>query len=154
MTKTLFLNASGEIWYLNAGNVHNAVNFSDEKRIWLCLDFALDGENRDIASIFSSSQIVNHKTDAEEVDRMEVKSDKFNDLINGLSAVINEYNFKDVVFMLSKISFMYKISLNNFYDILLDVCHGSNNKDLILKAQNLKRYMIEKRGFKERLSLN
>ncbi|MEP3349591.1 MAG: aspartyl/asparaginyl beta-hydroxylase domain-containing protein [Marinomonas sp.] len=145
----------GEIWHLNAESIHNAINFSPKRRISLCLDFAFDYEVTSLKEIFSEEGNIlsNSNYEIEEIIRPNLDKKQINSLIFGVSQIINKYNFKELVFVLSKINFMYNIPANDFYDILLDICNRSKNNDLIKKAYNLKRYMIEKREFKERFEI-
>ncbi|AGF73818.1 aspartyl/asparaginyl beta-hydroxylase domain-containing protein [Corynebacterium halotolerans] len=142
----------GELWYLDAAAVHSAVNFSSQSRQSLCVDFIFDGQ-RDEASIFRDLSSYQPDLSPEIRERAAFTSDLEQRLLR-LSEVVNRRNFKDVLFLLSKIHFDYNVPGERTYDWLLDICRTAGDDQLIAKAEMVRDYMINVRALGERFSIN
>lgn len=143
---------SGEIWYLDAGAVHAAVNFSTNNRQAICVDFAFDGDF-DESDIFTDKQFYNPGLEPAIPSRMPFTAAQRKDLL-GLGRVITRDNFKEVVALLSKIHFRYEVPAAATFDWLIDICHESSDSALAKKSVELKDYMIGDRKFGERFSMS
>jgi hypothetical protein len=149
----VFQMKKGEIWFLDAAIDHAAVNFSIESRIFLCLDFAFPGDFHP-SEIFTNKALYNEQIKPTIAKREQLKPEAVEHMIQSLSQIIDKYNFKDILFMLSKIHFYKDVSVSAAYDWLEEITRRSGKEELLDKAQKLRKYMIEKRDLGERFSIN
>lgn len=141
----------GEVWFLDAASVHAAVNFSTESRQSICVDFVFDGPFEDW-EVFTDPKTYRPAITPETPFRKPQEAD-FTERLRALAGVIDHDNFKDVLFLLSKVHFRTDVPITDTYDWLVEVCKGSGDDTLVHKAENLRRYMVEKRVMNERLSI-
>ncbi|QYY43560.1 aspartyl/asparaginyl beta-hydroxylase domain-containing protein [Aneurinibacillus thermoaerophilus] len=149
----VFQMKKGEIWFLDAAIDHAAVNFSTESRIFLCLDFAFPGDFHP-SEIFTNKALYNELIKPTIAKREQLKPEAVEHMIQSLSQIIDKYNFKDVLFMLSKIHFYKDVPVSAAYDWLEEITRRSGKEELLDKTQKLRKYMIEKRDLGERFSIN
>lgn len=149
----VFQMKKGEIWFLDAAIDHAAVNFSTESRIFLCLDFAFPGDFHP-SEIFTNKALYNEQIKPTIAKRKQLKPEAVEHMIQSLSQIIDKYNFKDVLFMLSKIHFYKDVPVSAAYDWLEEITRRSGKEELLDKTQKLRKYMIEKRDLGERFSIN
>jgi len=143
---------AGEIWNLDAGAVHAAVNFSAGNRQHVCVDFAFDGAF-DESDIFADKTFYNPDVRPTIPERKAFTAARRADLM-ALSRVIDKDNFKDIVHMLSKVHFRYEVPAAHTYDWLIEICENAKAPALADKAVRLRDYMIGDRAFGERFSMN
>lgn len=150
--ENVFKMRKGEVWFLDAAIIHAAVNFSSDSRIFLCLDYAFPGEFSP-EDIFVKKDTYNPNVSPYIVPRQDVPENFEADLIRSLSNVISRYNFKDIVFLLSKIHFYKNVPITSCYDVLVKIAEASGDDAIYEKAISLRKYLIEKRDLKERFSM-
>lgn len=150
--ENVFKMRKGEVWFLDAAIIHAAVNFSSDSRIFLCLDYAFLGEFSP-EDIFVKKDTYNPNVSPYIVPRQDVPENFEADLIRSLSNVISRYNFKDIVFLLSKIHFYKNVPITSCYDVLVKIAEASGDDAIYEKAISLRKYLIEKRDLKERFSM-
>ena len=141
----------GEVWFLDAASVHAAVNFSTKIRQSICVDFVFDGPFEDW-EVFTDQRAYRPDITPERPFRQPLPAD-FPLRLGALGAVIDHDNFKDILFLLSKVHFRTDAPITAAYDWLVEVCRRSGDDTLTYKAEKLRRYMVEKRVMNERLSI-
>ena len=146
----VFRMRKGEIWILDASIVHAAANFSNESRIFLCLDFQFD-EKTHPSSIFLDQRAYNEKIKPAMAKREPVRD--INKHLGRFYATINEKNFKEITVDLAKLHFQYEVSVSDCYNWLADIAQHNGKKELVDKALALKEYMIENRRLGQRFPL-
>lgn len=141
----------GEIWFLDAASVHSAVNFSAVSRQSICVDFAFDGPFSE-KEIFADPSIYdpNIKPD---ITHRETFTAEHRDKLVRLGDVIDKDNFKDVLFLLSKVHYRYDIPAAETYDWLVEACQLSGDDNLTERAVEVRDYMIGQRGIGERFTV-
>lgn len=152
--ENVFQMRKGEAWFLDAAIVHAAVNFSNKSRIALCLDYVCPEKIHHYEEIFSTLKSRSLPPRPTYVSRPNLKAGFEEGLITQLSQIITRYNFKDLVFLLTKIHFYKNVSITVCYDWLLDITKRQNDVDLVNKAESLREYLIKQRGFGERFAFN
>ncbi|HZT59933.1 MAG TPA: aspartyl/asparaginyl beta-hydroxylase domain-containing protein [Pyrinomonadaceae bacterium] len=140
----------GEVWYLDVSNIHSACNMSDSPRISLVLDFCLDGQPLETA--FKHPERHRARREPLMVEREPV-DEEFLKSIFSMGHVINHVNYRDIVLFLSRIHFYKDVSLDVFFDWLIRICQGAQDKSLVEKSVRFKRYMIDKRELSQRFAL-
>ncbi|MFH9458560.1 hypothetical protein [Staphylococcus ureilyticus] len=143
----------GGIWFLDAGIIHAAANFSNKNRLFLCLDFVFD-EPYTPKDIFTNKNLYDENINPYIVEREEVDSNYGEEIIRNLSNVIHHYTFKEIVFLLSKLHFYKKIPIDICYRWLLEISKRTNDKEMIKKAKQVNEYLIEKRELGEHFSFS
>ncbi|ANB56669.1 L-proline cis-3-hydroxylase 2 [Anoxybacillus sp. B7M1] len=151
--ENVFQMKKGEVWFLDAAIVHADINFSNKSRIFLCLDYAFPGPFSP-KDVFINDSVYNPNLDPTIIKREEVSSDFKESLVTSLSKVISKYNFRDIVFLLSKIHFYKNISVSDCYDWLVEITEKSGDSSVYNKAINLRRFLVEERKLGERFSFN
>jgi hypothetical protein len=141
----------GEVWYLDAGNVHSACNPSDEPRISLVLDFKLEGD-APLESILKQPLNERSATTPALIER-EPMSDDFRNFIHALRHVINRSNYRDILLFLSRVHFYKNVSGAILFDWMIEICEGSEDRELLEKFTNFKSYMIQDRELGQRFKL-
>lgn len=147
----VFCMQKGEVWFLDAGIVHAAANFSNKNRMFLCLDFAFDGEFHP-KEIFKNESLYNKNISPNIIEREKVDNHFEEELINSLSKVIHRNNFKEIVFILSKVHFYKDVPIESCYDWLLKIAEINGDKKIIDKSVKVKEFLIDNRNMGERFS--
>ncbi|UTR06801.1 aspartyl/asparaginyl beta-hydroxylase domain-containing protein [Alkalihalobacillus sp. LMS6] len=142
----------GEVWHLDAALIHAAANFSNNSRIFLCLDFSFDGpfHPKDIfrnEEEYQPSQMINQLT----LSTPDVELEK--ELPATFATILTDYTFRDVLFLLSKIHFEQQIPIRAGYDWLVEAAQLTGDEKLYEKAQSVRDFLIHNRAFKESLTL-
>jgi hypothetical protein len=140
----------GEIWYLDVTCVHSACNPTEDPRLSIVLDFALDGGP--LESLFKSRQIYRPDLAPMIIER-EPLDEEFVNAITNLKHVINASNYKDIVQFLSRIHFYKDVSSCFFFDWLIEMCRGHQDKSLLEKSIRFKSYLVDQRELSERFFL-
>lgn len=140
----------GEVWYLDVSNVHSACNMSESPRISLVFDFCLDGQP--LESAFRHPTRHRPRPEPMMIER-EPLDDEFLKTIASMRHVINRVNYRDIVLFLSRVHFYKDVSLGVFFDWLIGMCEGLEDKSLLEKSINFKEYMINNRELAQRFSL-
>lgn len=140
----------GEVWYLDVSNIHSACNLSETPRISLVLDFCLDGKPLETALKHSPRDEADLRPmmiEREPVD------ENFLRTIASMKHVINHANYRDIVLFLSRVHFYKDVSLGVFFDWLIGICEGVEDKTLLEKSLSFKEYMMNYRELAQRFSL-
>jgi hypothetical protein len=87
------------------------------------------------------------------VPREDVEENFETELVRSLSKVISRYNFRDIVFLLSKIHFYKNVPISSCYDLLIEIARASGDTAIYEKAKLLRKFLIEKRELGERFSM-
>jgi len=140
----------GEVWYLDVSRIHSACNMSETPRISLVLDFCLDGQPLETA--FRNPERHQQRPAPMMVER-EPADEEFLKTIAAMKHVINRVNYRDIVLFLSRVHFYKDVSLGVFFDWLIGICAGADDKSLLEKSINFKEYMINKRELAQRFAL-
>lgn len=151
--QTVFRMRKGEVWFLDAAIVHAAANFSNQSRMMLCLDYAFP-ENFDFTDIFVDNKNYNPKIQPFVVPRETLEPGFEEELISSFSKIITMYNFKNVVFLLSKIHFYKQVRIEACFDWLIEIGKKCQYPAILKKAQAMRTYLIIHRDFKERFSFD
>ncbi len=137
--ETVFHMRKGEVWFLDAGNVHSGANFSDSIRVTLCIDFS---PNIEFDKIFRDDKKENSHIQPLLIDRPAIDN-AYIESLKLLGELLREENFNDIVTLLAKEHFFRDISASAGYDYLIDVAKYSKDKKLIDKALSLKKYYLK-----------
>ena len=141
----------GEVWFLDAAAVHSAANLSVNGRQSICLDFVL-GPEEDESVIFKDRSTYVPGITPEKPARAPFTAGHHTELLK-LSTIIDRDNFKDILFLLSKLHYRYEFPAERTYDVLLEICRGSNDPALVDKAEMLRDFMIGARQMDERFTI-
>ncbi|WP_415756311.1 aspartyl/asparaginyl beta-hydroxylase domain-containing protein [Pseudomonas sp. LT1P18] len=149
----VFQMMAGEVWFLDAGISHAAVNFGLKSRMFLCLDFMYEGEFEYTDIFAAPSSLAPYRNS------FHIKREPFSDInkkevIAATSKILNRFTFKDIIFTLSKYHFIYDLPVSSCYDWIISAAEQANNGEIIKKAKSLRRYLIEKRDMGERYTIN
>ncbi|PPK67119.1 aspartyl/asparaginyl beta-hydroxylase domain-containing protein [Actinokineospora auranticolor] len=141
----------GEIWFLDAASEHSAVNLSELSRQSLCVDFAFDGPF-DEKEIFADPTVYSPGGEPEFVPRKPFTSET-RDRILSLANVLERDNFRDVLFMLSKVHFLYEVHPAQTYTWLVDIAKATGDEKMVTKAEQIRAFAIDARALTDRFSL-
>lgn len=139
----------GEIWHLDASRLHSATNNSDDRRLNLCLDFDI-GE-ASMASVFRKPAVLDLQ--APMMIKRPALNAAFVEGLMGLSKVINESNYRDIVGLLSKVHFYRDAPLSQFFDWLVEITKRSGSVTLLKKSIDFCRFLRAERVMHERFAL-
>jgi hypothetical protein len=149
-TAHVFHMRKGEIWYLDVSCIHSACNFSERPRISLVLDFCLDGAPLETA-------LKHPRRGRAGVEPMMIKrepvDDKFLKTITSFKNIINHTNYRDIILFLSRVHFYKDVSLGEFFDWLIEICDGAEDRSLLEKSLRFKQYLIKERELAQRFAL-
>lgn len=151
--QAVFCMRKGEIWFFDAAVVHAAANFSNKSRLCLCLDYIFPEEFHP-ADIFVDKNEYTPGLTPTLVPREQPDTAFLASLITGLGSIINRYNFKEIIFLLSKIHFYQQIPITACFDWLVQIADQSTDHALCEKAQQLRSYLTADRVFGQRFSLS
>ncbi len=140
----------GEVWFLDVSNIHSACNMSETPRISLVLDFCLDGQPLETALRHSPRNEADLRPMMIEREPLD---DNFLKTIASMKHVINHANYRDIVLFLSRVHFYKDVNLGAFFDWLIGICEGVEDKSLLKKSQSFKEYMMNYRELAQRFSL-
>lgn len=149
----VFQMMAGEVWHLDAGTSHAAINFGSESRMFLCLDFMF-AEKFEPGEIFLEQAPLNCCRQSFHVDRKPLSEHCRDEIISSVAKILNQYTFKDVVFALSKYHFIYDIPVACCYEWIINAAEIKGDQVIIQKAKSLRKYLVEKRGMGERYIIN
>lgn len=125
----------GEIWYLDASNIHSAACFSNINRLHLVLDFEYMEHVECVLrqDINPCKEILPHIIYRDDLNSQELMG------ILSLSEVVSEDNFRDIVSILSKIHFRKNVCSSKMFEWLKYIVYKNNKKTLINMYENLMR---------------
>ncbi|SDI08377.1 aspartyl/asparaginyl beta-hydroxylase domain-containing protein [Pseudomonas abietaniphila] len=149
----VFQMKAGEVWFLDAGINHAAVNFGLGSRMFLCLDFMFEGK-LNTNNIFAECVSTTTHRNSFYVDRKPLDERAIELIINSTAGILNRHTFKDIVFALSKYHFLYDIPVACCYDWIIASAEMISDNEIIRKAKSMQKYLIEKRDIGERYVIN
>lgn len=149
----VFQMRAGEVWYLDAGISHAAVNFGLHSRMFLCLDFMFEDAFVD-TDIFGAQAAIDFDCHTTYIERQPLHTTHVSEIISATSKIINRHTFKDIVFALSKYHFIYDLPVSSCYDWIISAARQADNLEIIDKAVGLRRYLIEQRDIGQRYAIN
>lgn len=151
--ETVFHMRPNEIWFLDASNLHSAINYSAGRRINLCLDFELNGHPVESAFRKRAGSARPFSIEPEVVERMPL-GPSFNDELRSLSMTLKPATFDRAVGLLSKVHFFRNAHVGAFFDWLLFVAEHSRDPSLRSKAEHYVRFLRDERAMGDRFALH
>lgn len=149
----VFQMMAGEVWFLDAGISHAAVNFGLKSRMFLCLDFMYEGEF-EYTDIFSDQSSLENFRSSFHIKRKAFSEVSKKEVISATAKILNHFTFKDIIFALSKYHFVYELPVSSCYEWIISAAEQAGNEEICRKAKSLRRYLIEKRDMGERYTIN
>lgn len=143
----------GEVWFLDAGTDHAAVNFSVDSRMSLCLDYVFD-RDFDEREVFSDSCEFDEDAIPLFIDRTKVPEEEKQSVIQSTAKLLTKHSYKDLLFALAKLHFSRDMEVAECYDWMMQACTLAGNQELADKTASIKRYIVEHRELNERMSIN
>lgn len=137
----IFHMALGEIWFLDASLPHSAGCFSPTPRLHLVVD--IEGTRlpeelvRGVEQPLARNPMVDVRRDW---------TDEAHKSILGFSEIISEANYREVVAILAKLHFFYKVDCQAMYSWLKEICRGCGDPALIEKTEALERFYLTDRA--------
>ncbi|MEV0558630.1 aspartyl/asparaginyl beta-hydroxylase domain-containing protein [Streptomyces sp. NPDC050597] len=141
----------GEIWFLDAAAIHSAVNFSDLSRQALCVDLAFDG-SFDEKEAFAEASVYAPGESPDLPDRMPFSQERAERILS-LADVIERENFRDILFLLSKVHFTYDVCASETYEWLIAISKKAGDDKMVEKSERIRDFTIGARDLGERFSL-
>lgn len=142
---------AGEIWFLDAAAVHSAVNFTEFSRQSLCVDLAFDGAF-DEKEAFADATFYTPNL-SPDIRRRKPFTKQAEAGILALSGVIGRENFRDILFLLSKVHYTYDVHPSETYEWLMAVSKQAGDDEMVEKAEQIRDFAIGARELGERFSL-
>ncbi|WP_413205319.1 aspartyl/asparaginyl beta-hydroxylase domain-containing protein [Rhodospirillum sp. A1_3_36] len=149
----VFQMRAGELWYLDAGVDHAAVNFSSKSRQFLCFDFVFDGPFDDL-DILKPEAPFTPEVDPLYIERGSMSPSEKDDVVAALSSLLSRQTFKDLLFATSKYHFNRDVGICECYDWLIAAAERIADTAIKDKAVQLRRYLTEHRSLNERFDVN
>ncbi|AMV48341.1 aspartyl/asparaginyl beta-hydroxylase domain-containing protein [Paraburkholderia caribensis] len=149
--ETVFRMRAGEVWFLDASNLHSATNFSVQRRLNLCLDFDLDG--LDSQSVFNNASCNEAPLPLPEIVQRPPLDDQFEKTFQEQARELNRYNFRDMLGWLAKIHFRKSVHIATFFQWMVAVCEASGDASLHEKALRYSKFLQHERQMGERFVL-
>ena len=128
----------GEIWFVDGTVIHSAYSYDDQPRIFLTFDFESGVPFEDL---FLDPTIYADDVAPEFVTRKPFDA-AYEAQLRGLSRLIHEDNFDDIISILSKVHFTRDVTCAIVYDWLIDIARDSGQPALVERARNTKRFFI------------
>jgi hypothetical protein len=147
---TVFRMRLGEIWLFDASRLHSATNFSESRRLNLCLDFELG--DAPVSTLFRDAGIGRNLPSPEIIRRPAMTTEFFEGLMS-LASFIDQRNFRDIIGVLSKVHFYRHAALSQFFDWLLEITDRSGKPELMEKAIAFSTFLRAERSMSERFVL-
>ncbi|MCX2969329.1 aspartyl/asparaginyl beta-hydroxylase domain-containing protein [Streptomyces sp. TRM70308] len=144
----------GEIWFLDAATVHSAANFSDVSRQSLCVDLAFDGAFDETyeKEVFADPTVYAPGATPDLPERRPFTTER-RDALLGLAGVIGRENFRDILFLLSKVHYTYDVHPAETYTWLVEIARRAGDDKMVEKAERIRDFAIGARALGERFSL-
>lgn len=142
---------AGEIWFLDAAAVHSAVNFAEFSRQSLCVDLAFDGAF-DEKEAFADATVYTPNLSPDVHERMPFTKEREAGIL-ALSGVIGRENFRDILFLLSKVHYTYDVHPSETFEWLVAVSKGAGDDKMVEKSERIRDFAIGARELGERFSL-
>jgi hypothetical protein len=149
----VFQMEKGEIWSLDAGINHAAVNFSNKSRMFLCLDYMFP-QPQTIAEVVIDRENLQQARADFIIDLPKIPTEDKEIMVSCAATLISKYTFKDILFLFSKLHFIYDIPVQACYDWLIEAADLARNDECLQKAIKIREYLTRSRGMGERLLIN
>jgi hypothetical protein len=143
----------GEVWFLDAKQVHAAANLSTLPRLFICLDFAFDDSRFHPSDIFVEKSNYRPGLRPYFLDRPHLPASFLEDLAH-LRFACMPSALSELFVLLSKLHFSYESMPSEVFDWLEYVVGLSGDPSLIERVRLLRRHMIEHREFGYGLAIN
>ncbi len=127
----------GEIWFLDASLPHSAASFSPIPRVHLMADF--EGTCAPENVVRNTEQPLTRTLMA---DAREEWTDEALQCVLGLSKIVSEANYREIVSILAKLHFFYKVDCEAMYGWLREICRRRGDAALIEKTDKLERFFL------------
>lgn len=141
----------GEIWFLDAAAVHSAVNFGEANRHALCVDFAFDGAF-DEREAFADTTVFAPDLRPEIRERQPFTKEREAGVL-ALSGVLGRENFRDILFLLSKVHYSYDVHPSETFEWLLALSKSVRDEKMVEKSERIREFAIGARALGESFSL-
>ncbi|WP_352965776.1 aspartyl/asparaginyl beta-hydroxylase domain-containing protein [Mesorhizobium sp. M0815] len=131
----------GEIWFLDASLPHSAGCFSSTPRLHLVVD--IDGAR------VPEGVVRNVEQPLARIAVIDVRKEWTNEALEcilGFSEIISEANYREIVAILAKIHFFYKVDCQAMYGWLNEICRRRGDPALIEKSVSLERFYLADRA--------
>jgi hypothetical protein len=149
----VFQMKAGEVWFLDAGINHAAINFSCKSRMFLCLDFVISVDAEQASVLLQTAKTL-LPCERSNIRRQALTPKYIEETIHAAAKIISRRTLKDLIFALSKYHFTYDIPILACYDWIIDAALLAGDRDTAEKARSLKRYLVEHRHLNERFTIN
>ncbi len=135
----------GEIWLHDGSLVHSVINLSSDSRLHLILDFDSDIP---IQNLFKDKSTTIPKTKPMAIARKFLTYEDISDIYS-LSRIISDRNIKEIVTILSKISFSKEVNPALIYDWLERIAADTGDRKIMQKSKEIKEHFL---GFERKES--
>lgn len=132
----------GEIWLHDGNLVHSVINFCSDSRLHLILDFDSDIPIRDL---FKDKSALIPKTKPMVLTQKIITNEELSNIYD-LNKILDFSNIKEILTILTKITFSKQVNPALVYDWLENIAAKTGNQKLILKSKGIKHYFT---GFGE-----
>ncbi|KAA3441947.1 proline hydroxylase [Mesorhizobium sp. SARCC-RB16n] len=137
----IFHMGRGEVWFLDASLPHSAGCFSQSPRLHLVVDIdgsrPLDEVARNVGQPSGRNVAVDTRT--------EWTSEALESIL-GLSEIISEANYREIVAILAKLHFFYKVDCQAMYSWLKEISRRCGHPALVEKSEALERFYLTHRA--------
>ncbi|MFB7918674.1 aspartyl/asparaginyl beta-hydroxylase domain-containing protein [Streptomyces sp. NPDC056061] len=130
----------GEVWFLDAAQIHAGMNMSSRSRWSLCLDFAA-GPGFKPSDIFARPESYEPGLRPTPVERKPY-SPELPERLRALSTVVSRHNIKDIAFLLGRIHFTEEVPIGASWDWLIDITRESGDPELLDIAERAKKFFV------------
>ena len=141
----------GEVWFLDASINHAAVNFSKESRMFVCIDFAFNGDCG-VAEIFSGRNSDSSVAQRRNIDRPAMRAADFADMLASMAVKLAAGSVREAVIESARLHFKYDFTVDACYTWLIRAGVATGNLALVGQLERLRRFLIESREMSERFS--
>jgi hypothetical protein len=129
---TVYQMRPGEVWFIDATQIHSAANFSKKARTHLILDFA---EVERIETVLKRPAHGPTVIPRENIVRRKPLGPGEKEAFFALARVFDPANCKDVFAMLIKKYFTTDLAVTTVVDWVLEIAHLSGNSEVIARVQ-------------------
>jgi len=141
---TIYQMRQGDVWFIDATRAHSAVSFFEEDRTHLILDFICDTVEGVLR--FEPNPIpADDPFDGATVPRGGPLTDEQRSALLGLSAVINEHNYRDVLALIGKQYFVSEMSAESVFDLACEIARIGGQAEALEKLEWLRTHVLFKR---------
>ncbi len=133
----------GEVWYLDASNVHSIASFSSNERIHMILDFM---PSSNIELLFKNPLGNMIRESSYNVQIRPELSQQEQEAIDFLYHLIDPHNYKEILGILIRKYFQKNMPLSSVYECLLKLAQKSGNASLIEEVEKFVAYFLRVRS--------